>query len=65
MLPSMMLEAYLPSSAADRFSTASGKRALRREVMVGLISRMCLRRGHDSFCAGTSQRVNSISTGQR
>ncbi len=41
MLPSMMVGACLPSSAADRFRTASGKRALRCEVIVGLISRMC------------------------
>ena len=41
MLPSMMLESYLPSSAADRFRTARGNRALRREVIVGLINSMC------------------------
>src|SRR5688572_10429521 len=45
MLPSTMVDTYgmdedLPSSEADRLRTASGNRALRREVMVGLMSRM-------------------------
>ena len=37
--PSMMTGSYLPSSAADRLNTASGKRAWRCEVIVGLMSR--------------------------
>ena len=41
MLPSIILDGYLPSSEADRFSTASGKRALRGEVIAGLMSRTC------------------------
>src|SRR5665213_2391405 len=41
ILPSMMLDWKLPSRDAERFNTASGNRALRREVIVGLISITC------------------------
>src|SRR5690606_37347213 len=36
MLPATMLAEYWPSSAPARLMTASGKRALRGDVMVGL-----------------------------
>src|SRR5216684_2554162 len=40
MLPSMMVDEYLPSSAMDRLRTAKGNRALRRAVIVGLMRSM-------------------------
>src|ERR1700678_278006 len=39
-LPSMIVGLYLPSSAADRRIIASGKRALRFDVIVGLMSKI-------------------------
>src|ERR1700677_827145 len=38
-LPSMIVDVYLPSSAADKLRIARGKRAWRCEVIVGLMSR--------------------------
>jgi hypothetical protein len=39
MLPSRIVDEYLPSRAADKLNTARGNRADRREVIVGLMSR--------------------------